>query len=251
MTTPTTPQQRQEDQYSFPYHYLDLCLERFRVLDNAWYLTKLEAVRELLGPLEGRRLLDAGCGDGRLCYELAGQGVSVVGIDSSAKAIAFAKAFSPGVEFRIADLTQLQSRDEFDVITLIDVLEHFAPDVLPVVVANLYRALKPGGRLLVSVPTVNKRFSEKHYQHFTVERLEAVLVPPFTLVVSRGLERSGMRWRVYRCLLNAARFVWPLRGSVPGVRALARLVQRYYDRRVRYCSPAQARTIIEVFEKRA
>jgi len=39
--------------------------------------------------------------------------------------------------------------------------------------------------------------------------------------------------------------------SVPGVRALARLVQRYYNRRVCYCDPARARTILEAFKKPA
>ena len=242
-------QQIQEDEYLFPKNYLSVYLERYRRLEYLRYLSRLTTIKAMLTPLEGLRVLDAGCGDGRFCYELNGEGARLVGVDYSEQAIRWARAFNPAVEFHVADLVTLDFHEEFDVVTCLDVLEHFPPEQVPAVVANLCRALKPGGRLLVSVPSTNKAVNRKHYQHFTVETLEKLFVPRLVPVAKKGHSRRGRPWALFNRLANLARLIWPLRGRVPGANAFISYVERYFHTRVAPSPMEQAKTIIELFEK--
>ena len=63
---------------------------------------------DLLGDIEGRRVLDAGCGEGYLARVLAARGARVTGIDLSARLIALARARDPGgtIDYQVADLSQ-------------------------------------------------------------------------------------------------------------------------------------------------
>jgi len=109
----------------------------------------------------GDRVLDVGCGEGR--HSLAAYlrpGVSVVGIDLSAKDLTTAKgriadmaSYDPqgSVRFLQGDATTLPFPDDaFDRVICSEVLEHI-PNFTGVL-EELYRVLKPGGRLCVSVP---------------------------------------------------------------------------------------------------
>ena len=55
----------QEQEYSFPYHYADLKSEEDRYLNFIEYLNRLKFVRKSLGNIKSKKILDAGCGDGR------------------------------------------------------------------------------------------------------------------------------------------------------------------------------------------
>jgi len=109
----------------------------------------------------GERLLDVGCGEGR--HSLAAYltpGVSVVGLDLSAKDLSTAKGriddmapYDPkgSIQFCRGDATRLPFPDHaFDRVICSEVLEHIPNFVA--VLGELYRVLKPGGRLCVSVP---------------------------------------------------------------------------------------------------
>jgi arsenite methyltransferase len=111
-------------------------------------------VRETLAVRTGERVLDVGCGPGFYCEELAaevGPSGSVVGIDGSEAMIALASrrcAELPQVELRLADAVALAVAEaDFDAALCVQVLEYVAEprDGL----AELHRALKPGGRVLV------------------------------------------------------------------------------------------------------
>jgi SAM-dependent methyltransferase len=72
-------------------------------------------------------LLDVGCGPGSITADLAGRVASVVGVDRSAEAIAAAQADHPGIEFRVADLFELDGR--YDVVHAHQVLQHLQDPV--------------------------------------------------------------------------------------------------------------------------
>jgi SAM-dependent methyltransferase len=111
-------------------------------------------VRAALAVAPGERILDVGCGPGFYCAELleeVGADGSVVGLDSSASMLALAARRCEGhgnVEFREADATSLPVEDaSFDAALCVQVLEYVQD--LPAGLAELYRAVRPGGRLVV------------------------------------------------------------------------------------------------------
>lgn len=107
---------------------------------------------ELIGPVEGRRVLEIGCGDGALAVELARKGATVAGIDASERMIAAARerAREAGlpVALAVASADGLPFSDAtFDLVVAQTIL-CFVKDAAPVF-AEIARVLKPGGRLVI------------------------------------------------------------------------------------------------------
>ena len=109
------------------------------------YLAKIEYVRRWLNALPPEtRVLDAGCGEGVLVDEFADR-LRITGLDVSYSSDRVTRG----------SLTALPYNDgEFDRALCLDVLEHLSFDEQPRALAELFRVLKPGGRLLVSVPNL-------------------------------------------------------------------------------------------------
>jgi trans-aconitate 2-methyltransferase len=118
---------------------------------------QLQWARELLGKLQlsgNERILDIGCGDGKITAEIAKRlsSGSVVGIDNSEEMIKFSQANFPhaqypDLDFQLIDVRDLPFDREFDVIfsnaTLHWVIDHGE------VLHGIKRSLKPGGRFLL------------------------------------------------------------------------------------------------------
>lgn len=199
-------QQVQEDEYVFPYHYMDIADEWHRKIAFLHYYARLNCAKELLGPYTGQRILDAGCGDGRFCYELRKENVHLMGIDYSERALAFARAFVPGVEFVCGDLRELQVDERFDGCAMIETLEHIPPPEIESVLLGLRRLLKPGARLVITVPSVTIPIIDKHYQHFSEESLRKTLEGVFDVEQVLGLDQDNP-WRAKydKCVRMAGR----------------------------------------------
>jgi len=109
---------------------------------------------ELLPDLDGRRVLDAGCGDGTHAAALADRGADVVGVDASAGMIETAReryGDCDRVEFRHGDLTDglaSLADDRFDLVLCQHVCSHVR-DLEPVAAA-FARVLRPGGSVVLS-----------------------------------------------------------------------------------------------------
>lgn len=113
---------------------------------------ELELVFRLGGDLSGRRLLDAGCGDGLYLVEAARRGARASGVDISEAMLTVARRRAEDaevdVDLRKGDVTALPFQDEtFDVVFLVTVL-CFVGDA-PGAVTEAARVLRPGGRLVV------------------------------------------------------------------------------------------------------
>ncbi len=100
---------------------------------------------------EESRVLDVGCGPGILSESIAKVAASVAGIDFLESMIEQAKSRRSGASFQVADAEQLPFEDEdFDVAVCCYTAHHFArPEK---VFSELYRVLKPGGRVVVLHP---------------------------------------------------------------------------------------------------
>ncbi|MHC5796058.1 class I SAM-dependent methyltransferase [Lacisediminihabitans sp. FW035] len=100
----------------------------------------------------GSRILDAGCGAGRMVTYLQSQSPSldVVGIDLSVEMIALAQSAHPDAEFRQADFSDTQFPErEFDGILAWYSIIHTEPDQLAEIVAEFARILRPEGLVLL------------------------------------------------------------------------------------------------------
>lgn len=96
------------------------------------------------------RVLDAGCGTGRLAIELARRGFDVVGVDSDDSMLAVARQRAPELTWRLEDLTALDEVAAYDLVVAAgNVMVYLAEGTGPAAVAAMARALRPGG-LLVS-----------------------------------------------------------------------------------------------------
>ena len=100
-------------------------------------------------PLEGRRILDAGCGVGLYVRAFRQWSDEVYGIDVDADKIAQASRELPNLKIAPAESLPFED-DFFDVVLSHETLEHVADD--GAAVREAVRVLRPGGRLVVFVP---------------------------------------------------------------------------------------------------
>ncbi len=118
----------------------------------------------------GEALIDVGCGTGEFIIRLAERFGTLVGTDVSPNAIEFAKMRIRGrnhISLHCGELESLHLPGEkFDVCLCLDVFEH-VPN-LSSLVREIYRVLRPGGELLITVPNwydiiATKVFRKHHY----------------------------------------------------------------------------------------
>jgi len=104
-------------------------------------------VVELLAPRAGEAILDLGCGDGALTERIAATGAMMTGADSSAAMVSAARA--RGLNVLDVSGDALPFDREFDAVFSNAAL-HWMPNA-EAVIAGVYRALKPGGRIVAEM----------------------------------------------------------------------------------------------------
>ena len=115
-----------------------------------------------LGLHPANTLIDLGCGPGLYTSRLARYGLQVTGVDFSASSISYAvesaKKEGLDITYRCQDYLQLDDKSQFDAALLIygDFCP-LAPEQRVLLLENVRRALKPGGRFVLDVTTPTAR----------------------------------------------------------------------------------------------
>jgi 2-polyprenyl-3-methyl-5-hydroxy-6-metoxy-1,4-benzoquinol methylase len=178
------------DYETIPGGYYDTIYRRRRGIQSKWHHLKFGRVIE---ELEGhQRHLDVGCGPGTLIGLLDDRFIST-GIDVSRNEIDHARRAYGSDSKRFFALPARDLPNEcrdYDVATLVEVVEHLAPAELDDVVRSTIERLRPGGKLVLTTPNYRSawplvqvlvnRFGELNYdpQHinrFTSRRLQRLL----------------------------------------------------------------------------
>jgi len=107
----------------------------------------------LLDELENSRLLDIGCSDGWLAELVLSRGCSkVVAIDSNKEKIHKIDKIK-NVKYTYGDALKLKfKKNSFDVVSILDVIEHLPMNSESIALKNINRVLKKGGHVFISVP---------------------------------------------------------------------------------------------------
>jgi SAM-dependent methyltransferase len=172
---------------SFDYHsvagdYQYRALQSGHPMQRFWHAGKLTMIDRLICPhlRAGSRLLEVGCGAGNLLVQAAVPGSYPVALDLSRQALTFVRSrFQDAQEAQsgsaatrgyactqaIGELLPLAD-DSFDCVLMSEVIEHLeSPQVS---IREAVRALRPGGRLLITTPNYRSFWP---VMEWTVDRL--------------------------------------------------------------------------------
>ena len=124
------------------------------------------------GNLKNKKVLDLASGRGEFAYHCAMKGGRVVGVDFSKDSIKlgnYIKGKLPdrlknNLHFKLMDISKLLFPDNsMDIIFMMDVIEHLPQRKLEKSVAEAYRVVKPGGRIIIhTIP--NALFTQTGYK---------------------------------------------------------------------------------------
>jgi SAM-dependent methyltransferase len=166
----------------------DYPIENFDLLyrleaEHFWFRARnriiLSMFRHYLADRAHSRVLEIGCGTGYVLQGLAAAGrYELIGLEEHLAGLRYARDRLPSVEFVQADARDLPYESEFDGIGAFDVLEHIAEDAA--VLASVWRALKPGGIVVLTVPQHKWLWSAtdeqaRHKRRYTRRDLSAKL----------------------------------------------------------------------------
>jgi 2-polyprenyl-3-methyl-5-hydroxy-6-metoxy-1,4-benzoquinol methylase len=171
--------------YSIYYrHFHDASKQHYEDMTQFYHRLLANSLRAF--PPEAK-ILDIGCGQGLLVYALKSFGYkNVQGVDLSEQQISIGRQY--GLSCQVIDKDYVsnlsrQSPSSFNLIFMLDVLEHMDKKEQLEVLDSISKLLAPGGRLLLSVPNANASFGLRwryndwtHEAAFTEHSIEFILL---------------------------------------------------------------------------
>lgn len=145
-----------------------------------WFVGRRAVVFDVLRRARvSGKLLDVGLGTGFNARAFERMGFSVEGLDPAPEAVAFAKDIVPNVPVFAAPFPSAKVPSAtYDVVMLLDVLEHLEDDVAGA--RDVARVLKPGGMAIITVPAFRFLWtkhdeSAHHFRRYRKKELCRVL----------------------------------------------------------------------------
>jgi SAM-dependent methyltransferase len=159
-----------------------------------WYRARRDILADYITRYAGlpgeARILEIGCGTGHNLPMLGAFGpVDAIEIDAAARDIASARLGKPVGEAPLPDLPGVPEAS-YDLIAVLDVVEHIEDDVAAL--AGMARRLKPGGKILVTVPAHQWMWSahdvvNHHHRRYSKATLARA-------IADAGLTHNGLRY---------------------------------------------------------
>lgn len=135
---------------------------------------------------QNSKVLDVGCGNGSLTFDLSKKAKKVVGIDLNQKYLEKAKDKNKAenIDYILGDAINYDFKEKFDVVILSNVLEHIADRI------DFLQKIKPlANKFLIRVPMLNRdwitlykkemgveyRLDKTHFIEYTLQRLQKEL----------------------------------------------------------------------------
>ena len=158
--------------------------DRMAELDSKhwWYRARREILAKLIdrkvAPPKNARILEIGCGTGHNLAMLGRFGsVEAIEIDEAARTVATKRLGSPVGDAPLPELTGI-GEGSYDLVAILDVLEHVKDD--REALASIARKLKPGGRILITVPAFQWMWSahdvvNHHHRRYSKQTLARVV----------------------------------------------------------------------------
>jgi SAM-dependent methyltransferase len=158
---------------------------------------KFGEITALMGDTRQLRCLDIGSDNGVISYLLRQCGGTWTSADLDEKAVRSIQELVKGEAFRIDGRRTPFPDNEFDLVVIVDFLEHIEGD--REFIGELYRVIKPGGALIINVPHIKNSLLRKfrvaigqtdekhgHLRHgYTAAGLKELLAGKFTIVCAR------------------------------------------------------------------
>lgn len=176
------------------------CREFFNSLAEKWDdicshdAEKISRILDMAELKEGDRVLDVGTGTGVMIpflqERVGARGlITAVDVAENMLKIAQRKNDAPNVAFMHADITTADLEGSFDLIICYSVFPHFKDRQKAI--KNMYRFLKPGGRMLICHSQSRKEINELHMNSSSKE-INRDHLPP-AAVVGEYLKEHGMK----------------------------------------------------------
>jgi SAM-dependent methyltransferase len=151
--------------------------------DHWWFLARRRILKTLIErvvrPPKNSRILEVGCGTGHNLAMLKSFGsLEASELDHCARALASKRLPGKVKEAKLPDLSMFD-RNGYDLIALLDVLEHVPDDLASL--RAIHHRLKPGGALLITVPANPWMWSahdsaHHHFRRYTRKQLQELFL---------------------------------------------------------------------------
>lgn len=170
----TLPQPSSEEigAYYKSEDYISHTDSKRNLFEKIYHIVKRKAIQNKIDLIESfssakGKVLDIGCGTGEFIFEANKRGWKVFGFEPNFSASSLAKEKG----LNLVDNTKNIEQNSLDVITMWHVLEHVHD--IDEQIKELYRLLKPDGKLVIAVPNYNSydaKYYEKYWAAFDAPR---------------------------------------------------------------------------------